>query len=301
MFIDSGQPLGMKSATPTFSGNTSTKVFPSDLNAEYYGASKMSFKAYTLDGIGLGGGLGQGLSNMMSSQQDRDVTQGLGEQVRGATDSMINAGGDFLQAAMGEGGMVSGSGRLRPGDEWQLFLPENISVNTSAEWSQVSLNPIGEALNQLANNTGLTGIPLQAAKIANQEALNPWSELMFQRIGHRSFSFRFVLAPRTEQETHTVKDLVKFFRCNMTPEITENTMNLVLKYPNYFEIKILHKERQNPFFLKYTYCVLNSINVQYGMAGPILFRNGSPNAIAIDLNFTEIEPIYRKMICEGGY
>lgn len=140
---------------------------------------------------------------------------------------------------------------------------------------------------------------MDASKLMNAEAMNPQSELLFRGIDHRSFSYNFTLFPKNAEETAIIKDLVYFFKCNMTPELSPNTANLVMRYPNYFKIRYLFNNQDNPWLNKIAYCVLTRFNVAYQAQMPAFHRDGSPVAVTIAMEFQEIEPIYRQFIAQG--
>jgi hypothetical protein len=118
---------------------------------------------------------------------------------------------------------------------------------------------------------------------------------------HRSFSYTFTLFPKNAEESQLAQDMIKFFKTNMTAQISPNTMSMILRYPNYFKIRYLFNSKDNPYINKIAMCVLTNFTVNYQDNAPAFHRDGSPVAYTLNLEFKEIEPIYRDMIESQGY
>jgi hypothetical protein len=194
---------------------------------------------------------------------------------------------------------------LTPGEEWEIFLPKQINVTYNVGWKETELNILGNAVKSVENAAkgllpgGIADAAIDSVKLLNREALNPFSELMFENVQRRSYNVSFDLIPKNPDESVIIVDFVKFLKTNMTPAISPNTGTLVLTYPNYFKVRYLKNGLDNPFMVQRAYSVLSSLNVDY-MSVPGIRRDGSPFMVRVDATFTEIEPIFRQM-AERGY
>jgi len=123
---------------------------------------------------------------------------------------------------------------------------------------------------------------------------NPNTELLFQGPQLRSFSFTFKLTPRSEIESEIVRQIIGFFKRNMSPQ-TEKS-GLYLKAPKIFQIDYFHKgKKDHPGIGLIKDCALQSCNVDYTPDGSYMsFENGAMVSYNLSLQFMELEPIYAK-------
>lgn len=310
------------------------RKFPRNLDSREFGGLKIEFQAWENKGLYLGEKAGTAASGALDSfnqsgleskanemAEDNLLTKATNKinEVAAPAKKAVESLVDKLTTTVGEtfSALGGSANEIRNRDiattesnsiaitqtnmthcgTWQLFLPESISTNYAAGWSKTELGFLGNVL-----ESALKVVPTQAvnaAKLLNREVSNPLSELLFQGIDHRTFSYSFTLFPKNANEASDMQDLIKFFKTNMAPRISPNTATLVLRYPNYFKIRYLKGGADNPFINKIAYCVLESFDVSYKDGSTGFHLDGSPSAIAISLQFREIEPIYREMICQG--
>jgi len=64
-------------------------------------------------------------------------------------------------------------------------------------------------------------------------------------------------------------------------------------------IQYLIHGADNQFMNKIALCVLNSIDISYSPLGFQAYRDGAPQAIMMQLNFSEAEAITKEMIDQG--
>lgn len=330
--VTSGFNIDLNTIFPTNTLESGApRKFPKDLDSKEFGSLKIEFAAYELQGLRLseklGGGIKDTAQNILGGIQSGLQADGALKQINQiserVTTAIENAAGGLFDGVKRAGGEVwdtvknvwdrdantaeslsiaAAKGLIERG-KWQLFIPQNISTSYSANWQRSELNFLGQAL-ESATKGGLSSLPGgqaigDTAKLMNGEAINPMSELLFNGIDHRSFSFNFTLYPKNAEETQLLKDLIYFFKCNMTPELSPNTGNLVMRYPNYFKIRYLFNNVDNPWLNKIAYCALTRFNVAYQANLPAFHRDGSPVAATISMEFQEIEPIYRQFIAQG--
>lgn len=324
--VESSFNVDFDSVFPTTTLETGApKKFPKDLDAREFGGLKIEFTAYELEGLRLGEKIGGGVTDAAQGFLE-GIQTGLGEssiglKINSIADSINDQIGSIVDS-IGGGlknaitdlantasniwerdpstaeslSLVAAKGLTERG-KWQLFVPQNISTSYGANWKQTELNFLGQAL-----ESATKAIPQavgDAAKLLNGEAINPMSELLFTGIDHRTFSYTFTLFPKNADETNLLKELVYFFKCHMTPELSPNTANIMLRYPDYFKIRYLYNNADNPWLNKIAYCVLTRFNVAYQANLPAFNYDGSPQGVTISMEFREIEPIYRQFIVQG--
>lgn len=306
------------------------KKFPKDLDSKEFGGLKIEFQVWENKGIRLLEGAGatisggldsfsqSGISNMVKDAVSNKDTSKIGQiasAAKGVVDGIVNKIGKVFQStastvqdtakevwkrdiATSESNSIAiTQTNLTHCGTWQLFIPQSISTSYNASWAKTELGFLGNVL-----ETAFKRVPSQAvnaAKLLNREITNPQSELLFEGIDHRTFSYTFGLFPKNEEESILIQELIKFFKSNMTPMIAPNTATLVLRYPNYFKIRYLKGGEDNPYINKVAYCVLESFDVSYKDASSSFHRDGSPSMVNISMRFREVEPIFRQMICQG--
>lgn len=307
------------------------KTFPKDLSDKHYGKLSIEFSAFENKGIRLAEKAGTNVSDAITSSGTSSavsdmVTSGvttekgytLAKSVQSASTSLLGKLVDSVESTVDS--IVDSAKKIwnrdsQSGDSlslataknftrvgtWRLFIPQSINTSYSANWDKTNLQFLGKALDALAAKIPGGTEATDAIKLMNGEALNPVSELLFNGIDHRTFSYTFTLYPKNADETKLAKDLIRFFKMNMTPKISPNTMAMVMRYPNYFKIRYLFNSKDNPYINKIAMCVLRSFNVSYQDNAPAFHRDGSPIAYTISLQFQEIEPIYRDMIDKNDY
>jgi len=307
------------------------KRFPKDLSSKGYGGLRVEFSAYENKGIRLAeksgttvaqvinsSTTGSAVSNIVNSgvttskgytlakSVQNDTTSLLGgllDSVKSSAESLFDTAKKVWNrdATSGESLSLATARNFTLNGTWQLFIPQSIRTSYSANWDRTNLQFLGKALDSIANKVPGGSSVVDGFKLLNGETLNPVSELLFNGIDHRSFSYSFSLFPKNADETALAQDLIKFFKTNMTPAIAPNTLAMVLRYPNYFKIRYLFKGKDNPYINKVAMCVLTHFGVQYHDNAPAFHRDGSPQSYVINLEFREIEPIYRDMMCKNNY
>ena len=149
-------------------------------------------------------------------------------------------------------------------------------------------------------------------------AQNPYEEQLFSGIDFRSFNFNFEFVAVSEKEYQAVMDIIKMFRSHSRPTFAIEGGNQALySYPNEFAITFLHLDvgegssnsgqyRENPNLPKLHNCVLTNITTDYAPDGWQAHNKGEPNAITMQLQFTETVKNTREFIDNersqgGGY
>ena len=135
-------------------------------------------------------------------------------------------------------------------------------------------------------------------QISEGVVVNNRTELIFDNIDRRSFTFDFKMIPRSEEEAQTIKNIVKTFRTNMAPAFSSATdTGKTMIVPSGFEIEF--KPNKNTYLPKIGMSVCTSCTVTYGGARPQFFHDGSPVETSMTLQFQELEMITRGRILAG--
>jgi hypothetical protein len=308
------------------------KRFPKDLSDKHYGKLRIEFTAYDNKGIRLtektatsvadaikSSGVSSTISGLVSGTPSatgqgysltKNIQDGATSLFSNLVDEVESVAGSIWDSAKtiwNRDATTTSTLSLATAKTftnvgtWQLFIPQSISTSYSANWDKTNLQFLGKALDAMAAKVPGGSEATDALKLINGEALNPVSELLFNGMDHRSFSYTFTLFPKNAEESQLAQDMIKFFKTNMTAQISPNTMSMILRYPNYFKIRYLFNSKDNPYINKIAMCVLTNFTVNYQDNAPAFHRDGSPVAYTLNLEFKEIEPIYRDMIESQGY
>jgi len=128
---------------------------------------------------------------------------------------------------------------------------------------------------------------------------NPNTELLFQGPQLRAFSFTFKLTPRSDKEAAIVKDIIKFFKKNMSAKTTDS--ELFLKAPNIFKVEYIRKNGSHDGINLIKDCALQSFNVDYTSDGSYMaYKDGSMFSYSLTMQFMELTPIYSKDYDSGA-
>lgn len=131
-------------------------------------------------------------------------------------------------------------------------------------------------------------------------ALNPKKEVMFTGFKFRQFTFSHTFAPKSEEESNTVNEIIKSFRFYALPEISAAKMFYI--FPSEFELRFMIGRKENPNIPKIATAVLQRVGVNYSPMGTgwSTLPNGSPVAIQMTLEFIELELIDRARVWATG-
>ena len=154
---------------------------------------------------------------------------------------------------------------------------------------------------------GLSGVDPEAitgfANKAFGQATNPYMEVIFEKVGMRTFSYNFTFSPRNEDETQDVQRIIKMFRFHMLPEM-QGANERFLTLPSTFDIHYMYQmstdiAKENNFYSKIATCVLNGVDVDYTPDGVKSFASGAPTQIKMGLNFMETEMLTKEHVNQG--
>ena len=175
-----------------------------------------------------------------------------------------------------------------------------LTAKALKEFSQEVLKNIGGSfVEALAGNEG--AIPL-ANKVFGR-ADNPFVEVFFNTMNIRTFTYNFNFAPRNEDETMEIQQIIQLFRFHMAPDLQEvNSRYLTL--PSEFDIHYMYKANdgqsyENDYYGRIGTCVLENVTTNYTPNGVKSFADGAPTQITMSLTFRETELLTKEKINQG--
>ena len=133
-------------------------------------------------------------------------------------------------------------------------------------------------------------------------ASNPFMEVLFDQMSLRQFTYNFVFAPKSQEETDEVQKIIKLFRFHMAPELQERGGRF-LTLPSTFDIHYLYQSgsvaKENDYYNKIATCVLENVQIDYTPGGVKSFADGAPTQITMGLTFKETELLTKDKIDKG--
>ena len=180
----------------------------------------------------------------------------------------------------------------------------NIALTTVSEGVTAGISAAGQAAETVAGAFGDNKKAL-AAVIAGMAAggqdlltrttgaiANPNMELLFDGPELRTFSFQFLLAPRSQEEAKTLIQILRFFKQGMAPIRTKS--RLFLKSPHTFQLSYRNSKGQDHKYLnKFKECALANFGVNYTPNGNYsTYEDGVMTAYQMTMTYRELNPIY---------
>jgi len=283
-----------------------SRVFPENLGNDYQGHYMVINinVPNTINSVTniAGGGLVDTLNNLGSSRVD---------QLRG-----VFSGTNFT-------GLSSFLPRFtrRISESIALYMPSNMVYNSHNVYEDISLSALAGKLTVSAlrfggaaraaatgrvvgGGRGLDAQELgrtagQVSQLA-QSPINPAIEVLFANTLQRQFVFEFLLAPRNEKESESIKTIIKSLRFHAAPETNRFTAGLTWVPPAEFDISFFKDGRENTNIPRINTSVLERVEVDYSPTGIYsTFSNGHPVAVRLSLGFRELEPVHKARVNQG--
>lgn len=218
--------------------------------------------------------LAQAIALYMPAQIQMSHSANYGEQEIGAAVATVLSGLKTINSGMSLGDMAK-------------ELGGNALAGAKAE--------AGQAVLKAADATIAPGA-LAAAEIAQGRIRNNRTEMKFEGVGRRSFSFQFTMMPNNAQEAQSISDIVTAFRFHAMPEIEGGDLSgRTMVAPSTFDIEY----KPNIHLHKISTSVLEGVEVQYGGERTQFFVDDHPVQTNLTLNFKELEIITKERIAEG--
>jgi len=214
------------------------------------------------------------MPNQLSVSQKANYGEAeIGMLVAGAQGAIKN----FANADMSVTGIASAAGAT---------VVDGV-VNGGAE--------LGYAALQAADATVAPGA-VAAFEAATGKVKNNRTEMKFEGIERRSFSFQFRLLPTSPEEAQKIEEIVTAFRYHSMPEILgDQASSRTMSMPSTFDIEY----KPNKHLHRIATSVLESVEVSYGGERTQFFTDDQPVETSISLTFKELGIITKNQIAQG--
>ena len=150
-------------------------------------------------------------------------------------------------------------------------------------------NP-GAVQNMVANRIveGLTGVNVLQRKGA---LINKNTELLFDGVTLRTFTFNIKFAPRSGPESKVVQKIIRTLKQGMSPKKANGFA--FIKAPHTFFLSYENNNGPQPFLNKFKECALTGMAVNYTPDGNYAtYYDGSMVSYTVTLTFQELEPVF---------
>jgi len=212
-----------------------------------------------------------------------------------------------------------------PPENISLYMPDTVNFTNGAQYSGTTLlSALGETLgliNGIASKApgkigailgGLTAIPgaalsaIQSKPIsllmgANNLAINPRNQLIFEGIDFRTYQMAFVFTPYSAEEAETVKKIIRAFKKHAAPRIVTEAAGMFFVPPSTVRLQFMYNGKENPHIAKVAESVIESVDVNYSPNGWAAHDDGAPVQTMLTINFKEIQLVDRTMIEKEGF
>ena len=127
------------------------------------------------------------------------------------------------------------------------------------------------------------------------KVLNPNAEMLFQGPVIRDFAFSFIMIARSQKEGERIRKIIRFLKLGMAPKFRSSTF---LKSPDIFTLHYKNGQGENDYLKTVNQfnpggLALTTMNVDYAPFGYwSAYRDSQPVSVKMDLNFTELRPLY---------
>jgi len=203
-----------------------------------------------------------------------------------------------------------------------LYMPAQLSVGHTAKYGEAEIGAmvaglnagikgikdddtsVGDLAKSLGNETakafagvigGVATGAEEAFEISSGTLTNNRTEMKFEGIERRDFSFSFRMLPTSPEEAQTIEDIVTAFRFHSMPEVLGSLAGRTMIVPSTFDIEY----RPNIHLHKISTSVLESVVLQYGGERTQFFTDDQPVETQLTLKFKELEIITKERILEG--
>ena len=234
-------------------------------------------------------------------------SQTIGDVEMGGFIKLASGGGGTSAAALaaGEFAAAGASGR----EAMSQFINNNLLTKEGGTKivAGMAKAAAGGLLKKFAGTQGG-----QAVSRATGQILNPHKAVVYQGPGgFRTFSFTFILVPKSVDEAKEIFNIVKFFKKRMHPGTgggagINDISSVTLTYPDEFEIQYFVNNKPadgtdptKPLF-KIHKCFMESFAVDYTTSSLVSFLDDAqPLTTTISMGFKETQLLTKKDIDEG--
>ena len=119
--------------------------------------------------------------------------------------------------------------------------------------------------------------------------------MLFQGPVIRDFAFSFIMIARSQEEGQRIRKIIRFLKLGMAPKFRSTTF---LKSPDIFTLHYKNGQGKDDYLRTVNQfnpggLALTTMNVDYAPFGYwSAYRDSQPVSVKMDLNFTELRPLY---------
>ena len=321
--------IATQNASPT-SGKSEVMSYPSDLNPKQDHFKIMRYN-YIRPDINQSKGPDQEIARVTGAQPNKRKDYGNNQTsdriINRAGDSVVGSelkgsvllpmpkatdvnGGEWGKseltisglAALGAANMVAG--RVANDDGQALAEKEarerlnaergrNVEGNAGTEFARALAVQTTAKIAGVAFGTELDADTFLAR--TGGKVLNPNAEMLFQGPVIRDFAFSFLMVARSQKEGQEIRKIIRFLKLGMAPKFRSTTF---LKSPDIFTLHYKNGQGKDDYLRTVNQfnpggLALTTMNVDYAPFGYwSAYRDSQPVAVKMDLNFTELRPLY---------
>ena len=142
--------------------------------------------------------------------------------------------------------------------------------------------------------TGGLGAGVNAA-VQRRTGIAPaaMSEMIFNGIDYRTFSFTFKFTPRSRKESDVVNNLLHAIKDAMLPARIGTKSIAAYQVPHEFVIRFMKGTKINPYLDQIGLCACTGVDIDYGSDKFSTHASGDPVSIDATLTFKELELMER--------
>ena len=296
-----------KYTPPTLSNNASQNFagFDEDIpeggKARAFGDKILSEKVFKDPNKTLDFGLSRGSEKNFKGKKDlrhiihlpipRNVTDTQGVQYGEGSLNPLEALGTSLVSA--------GFSPNQPIDKLKNALNATLNKGNKIFQDPQTQNIVGATISgSLIGALGGNVTTNQLISRATGQVLNPNLELLFNGVGLRVFPFSFQFFPRNRTEGIEVMNIIKTLKYEMAASRNraENALEgIFIGAPSIFQLRYMKGADPHPFLNKFLPTFLSDLKVNYTASGAhSTFYDGTPTHIQVDMQFKEINPIFKE-------
>ena len=192
----------------------------------------------------------------------------------------------FAAAAIGAaGGAFRQLGVTEGGKDYQLPSMSEFSGSVAGGAAVAGAFFGAKAVSLLGSNVS----PDELLARTTGNIANPNAELLFKGPDLRQFTFSFLLLARSKDEGANIRRIIKFLKDGVAPKKLNNAL---LGTPDIFELKY-NTKNSNKSVNKFKDMALRRIVTDSAPDGVwVSYEDSQPVAVRIQLEFTELQPIY---------
>lgn len=119
------------------------------------------------------------------------------------------------------------------------------------------------------------------------------TEMIFNGIDYRTFSFTFKFTPRSRKESDVVNNLLHAIKDGMLPTRVSTKSIAAYQVPHEFVIRFMKGTKINPYLDQIGLCACTGVDIDYGSDKFSTHASGDPVSIDATLTFRELELMER--------